>query len=294
MHSYLRAIGFSEYKTDKDIDKLFAELFDNATKKRPPAGYDEGMVEAAYMVGDGIGIVRSGEVLDGKEVYRYYYPFCEAKNEELREGFFAEKRVANEAFTGVVDDIRAGVSIIFHLMNVLKYKNMVINGEIEGSKVSMGLSALSISGNIILPIKMSTDERRKNDRRMHERAKLVAAAKEGDERAMESLAYQNLDEYSKASRRIGTEDLYTVVSASLMPYGLECDLYSIVAQIREVKTTKNIITGEKIWLLSLDYNDIIIDMAINDFDLVGEPEVGRRFKGVIWLQGDLKRDWTEC
>ena len=56
-----------------------------------------------------------------------------------------------------------------------------------------------------------------------------------------------------------------------------------------VESTINNMTGEKVWLLMLDYNGIILDLAINDEDLVGEPEAGRRFKGSIWLQGRLDR-----
>ena len=74
-----------------------------------------------------------------------------------------------------------------------------------------------------------------------------------------------------------------------MPYGLECDRYSIVSDILEVEATINSVTGEKVWLMIIDYNGIVIDLAINDKDLTGEPEAGRRFKGSIWLQGRLDK-----
>jgi len=34
---------------------------------------------------------------------------------------------------------------------------------------------------------------------------------------------------------------------------------------------------------------MMLDLAINDKDLTGEPEAGRRFKGSIWLQGRLDK-----
>ena len=37
--------------------------------------------------------------------------------------------------------------------------------------------------------------------------------------------------------------------------------------------------------MNLDCNDLNFDICINKKDLLGEPEVGRRFKGVVWLQG---------
>jgi hypothetical protein len=32
---------------------------------------------------------------------------------------------------------------------------------------------------------------------------------------------------------------------------------------------------------------MLIDMCINSEDLLGEPAAGRRFRGNIWLQGQL-------
>ena len=52
-------------------------------------------------------------------------------------------------------------------------------------------------------------------------------------------------------------------------------------------TFKNIVTGEEICQLTVDCNDMQFDICINKKDLLGEPEVGRRFKGLIWLQGQL-------
>lgn len=39
------------------------------------------------------------------------------------------------------------------------------------------------------------------------------------------------------------------------------------------------------YLLLLYRNELTFDVCINIIDLFGEPQVGRRFKGVIWLQG---------
>jgi hypothetical protein len=46
-------------------------------------------------------------------------------------------------------------------------------------------------------------------------------------------------------------------------------------------------TYELIYIMELRCNDINMSLAINSKDLYGEPEVGRRFKGTIWLQGNL-------
>ena len=37
--------------------------------------------------------------------------------------------------------------------------------------------------------------------------------------------------------------------------------------------------------MTISCNDLVFDICINAEDLIGQPEVGRRFKGVIWMQG---------
>ena len=60
-----------------------------------------------------------------------------------------------------------------------------------------------------------------------------------------------------------------------------------LGEILDFMTFKNIITGEEICQLTLDCNDMQFDVCINKNDLLGEPKIGRRFKGIIWLQGQL-------
>ena len=72
-----------------------------------------------------------------------------------------------------------------------------------------------------------------------------------------------------------------------MPYGVECDQYSVLGEILEVRKVQNILTKEEIYILTICSNELTFDVAINIIDLFGEPQVGRRFKGTIWLQGNI-------
>ena len=47
-------------------------------------------------------------------------------------------------------------------------------------------------------------------------------------------------------------------------------------------------TLDKIHVLTVFCSGIEFPIAINDKDLYGHPEPGRRFKGVIWLQGIIR------
>ena len=104
---------------------------------------------------------------------------------------------------------------------------------------------------------------------------------------MESLTIEDIDLYSKISRRAMKEDLYSIVDSCFMPSGIECDQYSIIGEIKKIKIVKNIYTKEVIYVMELESNDLIFPVCINSKDLLGEPEVGRRFKGQIWMQGIL-------
>ena len=39
--------------------------------------------------------------------------------------------------------------------------------------------------------------------------------------------------------------------------------------------------------MTLNCNSLVFDVCVNEQDLVGQPEIGRRFKGVIWMQGAI-------
>ena len=42
------------------------------------------------------------------------------------------------------------------------------------------------------------------------------------------------------------------------------------------------------YLMSIESNNMQFDVCINRKDLLGDPQVGRRFKGTVWLQGKLQ------
>lgn len=288
MHSFLRAIGFSEYDTKEKLLMLLNDA--NEKPDRRSALMSESpeiFTELIKFYGKEIGIHWQGTICEGEPEYDYYFPIYHGKHVYIREGFSVEKRISNNTYIGIVEEPRAGVSLIFSITNNIDYVEMDKNDEIDYSRVPIALSGLSIGGTILLPVSMSERDIRKKNEQQKERIKLLKAAKQGDERAMESLTFQDMDAYNNISKRIVSEDIFTIVTSSFMPYGLECDRYAVIGDILEVEFTTNSVTGEKIWLMTLDINGIIIDIAINDIDLTGEPMAGRRFKGNIWLQARI-------
>lgn len=288
MHSYIRAIGFSEYTTKKSIGQLLS-LAEKPDIEIETEGYEgEKLVELRRMVGKDIGIAWNGTgagpgVLD----VDFYYPFVQGQYNNIHEDVSVEKRYSENSFLGACEDLRVGVSIIFSVQNPMDIMPMHIEKEKLPRYTSIIFSALSLEGTILLPIKMMPGDEKKKRQALKRRTKLISAARQGDESAMEALTFEDMDTYAKISKRIVSEDIFTIVESSFMPYGLESDMYSIVADIVHADQIENAITGEKVHILTLNYNDVLITLAINDMDLQGEPLAGRRFKGNIWLQGRI-------
>ena len=80
-------------------------------------------------------------------------------------------------------------------------------------------------------------------------------------------------------------DIYTVVDSSFIPCGAECDLYSVLGEIVDFKTVKNVVSDENVYVLKVLVKGVVLTICINEKDLFGEPQIGFRFKGTVWLQG---------
>ncbi len=288
MHKFLRAIGFSEYTTKKSIGELLkmAENPDGQTEVLAETG--EKIVELRKMAGRDIGIAWNGTSTGtGMMDLDYYYPYVLGQYNNIHEDVSAERRYAINSFLGACEDLRVGVSIIFHVQNPMDIMEYYTQHKKLPKYTSVIFSAMSLSGTVLLPIKMTPGDEKKKKQALKRRTNLISAARQGDESAMEALTFEDMDTYAKISKRIVSEDIFTIVESSFMPYGLESDMYSIIADIVHVEPVENAITGEKIYMMTLNYNDVLITLAINEMDLQGEPLPGRRFKGNIWLQGRI-------
>src|SRR5699024_11412720 len=67
----------------------------------------------------------------------------------------------------------------------------------------------------------SSDLQQQQQEEVQNRMMLISAAKSGDPQAIESLTLEDIDTYSKVSRRLVTEDVFSIVDTYIMPYGVE-------------------------------------------------------------------------
>ena len=290
MHSYIRAIGFSEFVSKKKTNELIELIIKNSDKiQKVKKDNGDEIIEIQKEFGKGFGIIVHGTIDEHGEIdVEYYFPYVIAKTTQSSKEILIEKQIAQTSFAGVCDDLRVGVSLIFYMQNTMDYLDYIEKNSKIKRRHQVKYAALSVNGTILFPINKSESEIMKDKVDLRKRTNLIAAAREGDEDALETLTIEDLDTYTKISRRILKEDVFTIVETSFMPYGVECDQYNVVGEIINVEKLRNEHTQEEVYVLTVSCNDFSFEIGINKSDLLGEPKVGRRFKGPVWLQGYVK------
>lgn len=289
MHSFLSSIGFGNKMNKSKEDEILQEVIkhpDLIEVAENPQGNE--FVEFTKEFASSMGIKACGEYdEDGKFRMDYYYPYFHGEGITTQEEVSVERHADHESYAGVCDEMKLGVTLIFYLQDVARFFGEHMNNRSLPSG-STTLSALSISGKIILPICKDEKQIRMSEKNTKNRSHLIEAAREGDEEAIESLTLEDMDTYSMLSRRVTREDILSIVDTSFMPYGIESDQYAIIGEILDVKKEENCYTKEQVYVMMISCNDMVYDLCINKKDLLGEPAVGRRFKGNIWMQGRVQ------
>ena len=290
MHQYLKAVGFSELKNKKELLELIKSVIKEPSNREFIETDKKSVIcEYTKYFSPTTGITVRGEIDEDNELtLDFYYPVCRPLSISTNENIGIERFSSNEYFAGICDDPRIGVTLIFDIPNSVDVMKRFAqdNGDME-EKATVEFAGLSINGMIMLPIKKDVSEKAKREKNATNRNKLLMAARNGDENAIESLTLDDIDTYAQLSKKIRSEDVYSLVDSYFMPYGVECDLYSIMAEIVDYSLEKNELSGEEIIILSLDYNGMALNICINRKDLLGEPMKGRRFKGTVLIQGTV-------
>jgi len=289
MHKFLRAVGFSKIKTRKELSNLINKSIQEATTREYTTlqgTENELLAQFCTDFSEGIGIAVCGE-FDEKDMftYEYYYPYLRGSRVSSAEDITVERHSATESYAGVCDETRIGVTLIFYLQNMISYIKQQNEKAFPIKGTTLNLSALSVKGTIVLPVAKSSQQKRAIREKYNDRNRLISAARQGNEAAIESLTLGDMDTYTTISKKIKTEDVYSLVDSFFMPYGVECDQYSVLGEILEYKTLANRLTKETLYVMRINCNGLEFDVCINAVDLMGEPRVGRRFKGNIWMQG---------
>lgn len=287
MHKFLRSIGFSNIEK-YDLEMILEKIVVHPDKIKI-AEDSEGneFAELSCSFAPDVGIMVRGTYQDDDSFeIEYYYPYllggCVTTNEQIE----VEKHAEKESYAGICDELNIGVTLIFYLQNVADY---LADCNLHPARKHFGavLAGLSVDGRILCPVQSKNQKEREGIQKHEQRNQLMSQARDGDEDAIESLTLEDMDTYAILSQRIMKEDIFSIIKSTFMPYGIESDQYTILGEIINYTRMENKLTHELIYGLRLDCNDIRFDICINSKDLFGEPAIGRRFRGNVWMQGSL-------
>lgn len=287
MHKYMRAIGFSEYSDRKKLKELLTDAIMNSDERGFTMNKDKILLgEFCKDFAPGMGVAVCGEFdEEGKFIYDYYYPYLRGTGITSEEDVSVERHASKESYAGICEDLKIGVTLIFYLQNMIPYVKAQMENSLPVRGTTLTLSGLSLNGTIMMPIIKDENQKQKSKQESRARNSLLAAARQGDEEAIETLTLEDMDMYTTISKKIQKTDVFSLVDTYFMPYGVECDQYSVLGEITACKLITNPVTNEQMYRMTINTNELTFDIVINIIDLFGEPQVGRRFKGNVWIQG---------
>lgn len=320
MHKYLRAVGFSEFVSKSQVDDFFKENLKDENLISTYITQDMrlcGQYNLPVCNGAGISVIGEQEK-DQLALIDFYYPYLKGYDYTLIQECTIEKHSDKESYAGIIDDYRLGIALIFYLTNGNVYNSLIKKHKISDIKIDkIYLSALSVSGRIILPI----DKKEISGNEFNDKSKINPSYEyddadddeddeDYDDSPITTRIIGDMDDFSDGiggkpisigigiklpknpigyqESRLKNEDLYSIVETSLVPYGIECDKYQIVAEIISVNRKVNQYTNETMVEMRVDTMGLQFNLMINEKDLDGEPLPGRRFRGVIWLLGEVE------
>ena len=290
MHKYSKAIGFGGDISGSMMRKVEEEVRREFTShERMILDEDTDYCEFRKILGERLELAMYGVMdLDENFEKEYSVPVFQGKGITTYADVIVEKKIDKEAYIGICEDARVDISLMFYLQNPMEYVRELQSGNLSKKKTSVTLAGLAYDGTVLFPVTKNEKDKKEQREQFRDRMMLVSAARKGDSEAIETLTLKDMDTYQKVSKRVVTEDIFSIIDTYFMPYGVECDLYSIMGEILDMDLVINEVTREKIMILTLDVNEMIFDVCIPKANILGEPAVVRRFRTNIWLQGKIK------
>jgi len=289
VHKYLRSIGFRNYGKREFDEWLYGKALvnpDNMSEALDMEGNE--IIELRKEVSAGMGICMRGfRSRDGRFVMDHYFPYREAVRKANALETSVIPQTDRNGLFGMNDDTRLGLDLVYYVQDMMRFLK---SDQSRNSKVFFGgtsLMGLSSGGKIIMPVQKTAEAIERTEKAKAKRSELLLAARKGDESAYEALSIDEMDTYNALAGRVGQEDVYSIIDTSFMPSGVEMDKYMIIAEITGIHRFLNKTSSQTVYVFSLKSNQMEFDLTINEADLLGVPEVGRRFKGDMWLQGKV-------
>ena len=287
-HTFLRSIGFDSVK-NRDQEKALVDwVLENPSRMSVVSlDRESNLAMAEKDVNGHAGIAVVGEIGEsGGLVPEYYFPYLSSTHISSTAPLSYEKTATRDGFSGMCEDNRLGLALIFDVKNVpdvIRDQQDLQLGNASFQRVM--LSMLLREATVLLPIgaKKSVPA---NSRRSFEKS-LNEAEEQGDLEAVGRLAREEMLRFGRAIQRIRETDVLTVVESFFMPYGMESYSYYFLGDILSSALILNEITKERFYRMVISVNGVEFTAAVSENDLQGVPAAGLRLKAKGMLMGEL-------
>ena len=137
MHKYLRSIGFSKYKKNRDMKPLLDAVIHHAGESTMVRDGDEIYGHLGKAFGDGFGLCVYGEYEEETKAFHaeYFFPYVDSDTVSTTVRCTVERHSDKNSYGGMCEEPAIGVSLIFYLSNGMEYMRRV-TGKMESSKIS--------------------------------------------------------------------------------------------------------------------------------------------------------------
>ena len=169
------------YTKKKDIEKLLDLLERQPSMTRCVQVDEESNVcEMRTEVAPGLGISIIGELNEeGNFEREFYFPYQESHIIGSTEECSVQRHTEKETYSGMVDENKVGITLIFYIQNFLEFRERMLDKEHHSKISSVCFSGMSIGGKILLPIKKSQKQIQKAKVAAKNRNSLIGPQKMG-------------------------------------------------------------------------------------------------------------------
>ena len=205
IHTFLRSIGFRDLTKNADLYLILESILNRPDEQNIVKDeYGNEFACFSKSFGTDIGITVCGNFINEKEFrMEYYYPYLRGSQITTNETIEIERHAAREAFAGICDELKLGVTLIFYIENIadiLHEKKYAIHTSTGPDNAV--LAGLATGGKILLPVMKTTKQLANKEKSSEKRLNLMKQARDGNKGAMENLTMNDMDLYSSLSRRI--------------------------------------------------------------------------------------------
>ena len=114
-----------------------------------------------------------------------YFPYFSGSQITSYEEIVVERHAGKESYAGACDDMRVGISLIFYLLNAGDYMNVRQNGMLKRTADLIDTVGAGRIGYDPSSLSKNVEQKEADKKLSQQRNSIIAAARNGDEDAME-------------------------------------------------------------------------------------------------------------